>query len=75
MKRSNYCGALRSSDIGREVVLQGWVSRVRDLGGLSFLDLRDREGLVQVVLPPEAPPATVKGPPPRSIWGQKSPST
>ena len=55
MKRSNYCGALRSSDIGREVVLQGWVSRVRDLGGLSFLDLRDREGLVQVVLPPEAP--------------------
>jgi aspartyl-tRNA synthetase len=47
------CGALRLSDVGAEVVLRGWVNRRRDLGGLIFIDLRDRFGLTQVVFNPE----------------------
>src|SRR5574338_1128553 len=46
--RTGYCGALTSADIGRAVRLGVWVHRVRDLGGLVFADLRDREGLVQL---------------------------
>ncbi|MFZ0819080.1 MAG: aspartate--tRNA ligase [Candidatus Acidiferrales bacterium] len=57
LKRTDYCGALRGSDNGREVVLMGWVHRRRDLGNLIFIDLRDREGLVQVVFNKEHQPA------------------
>jgi aspartyl-tRNA synthetase len=57
LKRTNYCGALRGADNGREVVLMGWVHRRRDLGNLIFIDLRDREGLIQVVFNKEHQPA------------------
>lgn len=48
--RTASCGSLREHDVGKAVSLSGWVHRVRDLGGLIFLDLRDRFGLVQIVL-------------------------
>lgn len=53
MKRTDYCGALREGDIGRNAAVMGWVHAVRDMGGVIFLDLRDREGLLQVVLSAE----------------------
>ncbi len=53
LKRSHHCGQLRQSDESQEVVLCGWVSRRRDHGGLIFVDLRDRSGLVQVVFSEE----------------------
>ncbi len=57
LKRTNYCGELRGTDAGSEVVLMGWVHRRRDLGNLIFIDLRDRSGLVQVVFNKEQNPA------------------
>jgi len=49
LTRTHTCGALRPSNVGANVVLLGWVHRVRDLGGLLFVDIRDREGVTQVV--------------------------
>ena len=54
LKRTNYCGDLRKEDADREVILLGWVQRRRDLGGLIFVELRDRHGIVQVVFNPES---------------------
>jgi aspartyl-tRNA synthetase len=53
-KRTHYCGQVGLSDEGREVVLFGWAQRRRDHGGVIFVDLRDREGVVQIVFNPEA---------------------
>lgn len=52
MQRSNYCGLITSEYLGQTVTVKGWVHRRRDLGGLIFFDLRDREGLVQIVAEP-----------------------
>ena len=51
--RTNYCGNIDATYIGQEVTLCGWVNKRRDLGGVIFLDLRDREGIVQVVYDPD----------------------
>jgi len=53
LKRTGYCGDLNKKDVNREVTLLGWVQRRRDLGGLIFIELRDRQGIVQVVFNPE----------------------
>ena len=51
--RSHYCGDIRSSDVGEEVEIYGWVHRRRDHGGVIFLDVRDRTGILQVVFDPD----------------------
>ncbi len=53
LKRTDYCGDLRLSDTGKEVVVAGWVQRQRDLGALIFIDLRDRTGIVQLAFDEE----------------------
>ena len=54
MYRTNYCGQVKSDQIDQEITICGWVDRRRDHGGVIFLDLRDREGIVQVVFDPDA---------------------
>ena len=56
LKRNCICGALDAEWVGREVILNGWVNRRRDHGGLIFVDLRDRSGVVQVVVDPSHAP-------------------
>lgn len=56
VRRTHYCGVLRSAHIGQDVVLCGWVHRRRDHGGVIFADLRDRTGLAQVVFKPDIAP-------------------
>ena len=53
--RTNTCGELRISDVGRKVVLAGWVQKSRKLGGMTFIDLRDRYGITQLVVETDAP--------------------
>src|SRR5262245_34134258 len=53
LTRTHYCGALRPAQVGQTVTLMGWAATRRDLGGVVFIDLRDREGLCQVVARPE----------------------
>ena len=56
MKRTMLCGEVRAAHVGQAIVLQGWVHTVRDHGGLIFVDLRDRAGLVQVLVNPATAP-------------------
>ncbi|MDR1909697.1 MAG: aspartate--tRNA ligase, partial [Spirochaetaceae bacterium] len=56
MRRTVTCGALRGADAGRTVVLNGWVHRKRDHGGISFVNVRDRYGITQVTVDTAASP-------------------
>lgn len=53
MKRTDYCGNITNEYLDQEVTVKGWVQKRRDLGGLIFIDLRDREGIIQIVFDPE----------------------
>src|SRR5262245_38500661 len=54
LRRTHSCGELRAADAGKRVILMGWVHRRRDLGGVHFIHLRDREGVTQVVFRADA---------------------
>ena len=60
IKRTDYCGTLRASDIGREVTVCGWVQKQRDLGALIFVDLRDRTGILQLSFTESTDPAVME---------------
>lgn len=66
--RSHYCGAVNEEHIGQEVTLSGWVHRRRDHGGVIFLDMRDREGIAQVVIDPDTEEAFALADRARSEW-------
>jgi aspartyl-tRNA synthetase len=53
LKRTHYCGSVDLSHVGQTVTVMGWAATRRDLGGVVFIDLRDREGICQVVARPE----------------------
>src|SRR6476619_4172116 len=57
LQRTHSCGALRPDDVGKTVILMGWVAKRRDFGELTFLDFRDRDGITQVVLNSDDAPA------------------
>ena len=71
MMRTDRAGDLRAADIGRDVVLCGWVDSRRDHGGVVFLDVRDTAGIVQVVVDPESPGGEAVAPGARRVRGPR----
>lgn len=57
MKRTEYCGAVTEALLEQTITVKGWIHRRRDHGGVIFLDMRDREGILQVVIDPDTPEA------------------
>src|SRR5579884_4402906 len=60
LRRTHTCGQLRASDAGKRVVLMGWVHRRRDLGGVIFIHLRDRDGVTQIVFRADRDPELLR---------------